>query len=420
MFRARRPARLVLLVGSAGIASALMAGCASGDQETRSAAPVAEVESASSLPAGEPWVVSLGDSIISGEAGRWAGNQTFSTAAIDALGKSAYADGPNGESIARCHRSRSAAIHIGDAQSVNLACSGAMTATAFDSSGNFKPGIDFFAEGGRKGQAQLLQEFAEEHRVELVALSIGANDFRYGPIIEGCVKAYLAPSILDTSCRDDETVSGYVSDAAADQVRADTTTAILNIATAMENAGYQDSDWTLGLQLYPNLIASPDQMRYPESGYDRQLKGGCGFRDQDLSWWATDTVMPLINRTLAQGAAAAQQERPTLQVVTVDASDAFAERTLCHKGVHRVGDGKGASSWTDGDAADTSEWAMEINIVNPKDTFQQESMHPNYWGQMALRSCWRQAWNGGDVRGGTCRRDGTGLNERGEPNMRLS
>lgn len=409
-----------MLIGSVGIASALMAGCASGEQETRSAAPVAEEESASSLPAGEPWVVSLGDSIISGEAGRWAGNETFSTADIDALGAGAYADGPNGESIARCHRSTSAAIHIGDAQSVNLACSGAMTATAFDSSGNFKPGIDFYADGGRKGQALLLQEFATTHRVELVALSIGANDFRYGPIIEACVKAYLQPSALGAYCQEDETVAGYVSDSAADQVRADTATAILNIATAMENAGYQDSDWTLGLQLYPNLIASPDQMRYPESGYDRQLRGGCGFRDKDLTWWATDTVMPLINRTLAQGAAAAQQDRPSLQVVTVDASDAFAGRLLCEKSVHRVGSVDGASSWTDADAVDASEWAMEINIVNLKDTFQQESMHPNYWGQMALRSCWRQAWNGGNVRGGTCQRDGTGLNERGEPSMRLT
>jgi hypothetical protein len=420
MFLAHRASRLVMLIGSAGIASALVVGCASGEQETRSAAPAVEEESAPALPAGEPWVVSVGDSIISGEAGRWAGNQTLSTSGVDALGASAYADGPNGESIARCHRSKSAAIHIGDAQSVNLACSGAMTATAFDSSGNFKPGIDFFTEGGRKGQALLLQEFATEHRVELVALSIGANDFRYGPIIEACVKAYLAPSIFGTYCKDDDATSGNVSDSAADQVRADTTAAILNIATAMENAGYQDSDWTLGLQLYPNLIASPDQMRYPESGYNRQLKGGCGFRDKDLDWWATDTMMPLINRTLTQAAAAAQQDRPSLQVVTVDASDAFAGRTLCHKGVHRVGDDKGANSWTDEDAADISEWAMEINIVNPKDTFQQESMHPNYWGQMALRSCWRQAWNGGDVRGGTCQRDGTGLNERGEPNMRLS
>lgn len=420
MFQPPRVARMVKIIGSVGIASALVAGCASGEQETRSAAAVGEEALVPGLPAGEPWVVSLGDSIISGEAGRWAGNQTFSTSGVDALGANAYADGPNGESIARCHRSESAAIHIGDVQSVNLACSGAMTGTAFDASGNFKPGIDFYSKGGRKGQALLLEEFAAENRVELIALSIGANDFRYGPIIEACVKAYLAPSIFGAYCSNDDDITGYVSDSAADQVRADTTTAIINIATAMENAGYQDSDWTLGLQLYPNLIASPDQMRYSESGYDRQLKGGCGFRDKDLVWWATDTVIPLINRTLTQGAAAAQQERPSLQVVTVDASDAFAGRTLCHKGVHRVGDDRGANSWTDGKAVDTSEWAMEINIVNPKDTFQQESMHPNYWGQLALRSCWRQAWNDGDVRGGTCLRDGTGLSERGEPTMRLS
>lgn len=416
----QRIVRMTGVIGCAAIVAAVVAGCAQGETESRSAAPVAEASSAPVLPAGDPWVVSLGDSIISGEAGRWAGNQSLSTNAIDALGGSAYADGPSGETIARCHRSTSAAIHIGDVESANFACSGAMTGTAFDPSGNFKPGIDFYNKDGRKGQALLLEEFAATHRVELVALSIGANDFRYGPIIEACVKAYLQPSALGSYCQEDETVAGYVSNSAADQVRANTITAILNIATAMENAGYQDADWTLGLQLYPNLIAGSDQMRYPESGYDRQLKGGCGFRDRDLTWWATDTVMPLINRTLAQGAAAAQQERPSLQVVTVDASNAFAGRLLCEKGVHRVGSGDGASSWSDADAVDVSEWAMEINIVNLKDTFQQESMHPNYWGQLALRSCWRQAWNGGDVRGGACERDGSGLNERGEPTMRLS
>ena len=29
----------------------------------------------------------------------------------------------------------------------------------------------------------------------------------------------------------------------------------------------------------------------------------------------------------------------------------------------------------------------------------QESLHPNYWAQLATRSCVRQAWNGGSTRG---------------------
>jgi hypothetical protein len=37
---------------------------------------------------------------------------------------------------------------------------------------------------------------------------------------------------------------------------------------------------------------------------------------------------------------------------------------------------------------------------------------------VALRNCWRQVWNDGDVRGGACTR-GAGMNELGEPQMSL-
>lgn len=69
-------------------------------------------------------------------AGRWAGNQTWSTSGVDALGASAYEDGVNGEIITRCHRSKGAATHIGSVKSLNLACSGAITSTEFDAAGN--------------------------------------------------------------------------------------------------------------------------------------------------------------------------------------------------------------------------------------------------------------------------------------------
>ena len=56
---------------------------------------------------GTPWVASLGDSYISGEAGRWAGNSNNSSASVDALGGSAYYDNATrtAEQINRCHRS---------------------------------------------------------------------------------------------------------------------------------------------------------------------------------------------------------------------------------------------------------------------------------------------------------------------------
>ena len=48
----------------------------------------------------------------------------------------------------------------------------------------------------------------------------------------------------------------------------------------------------------------------------------------------------------------------------------------------------------------------------------QEDGHPNYWGQLALRNCFRQAYNGGATRGGTCS-PGIGLNAFDEPKMSL-
>jgi hypothetical protein len=39
---------------------------------------------------GTPTVATLGDSYISGEAGRWAGNSNGSSSSIDALGSTAY------------------------------------------------------------------------------------------------------------------------------------------------------------------------------------------------------------------------------------------------------------------------------------------------------------------------------------------
>src|SRR3954447_1092624 len=81
-------------------------------------------------PPGSPAVVSVGDSAISGEAGRWAGNTNNSPSQVDALGSTAYYDNASntGEAIPGCHRSKAAEIHIGGGvASANLACSGART-----------------------------------------------------------------------------------------------------------------------------------------------------------------------------------------------------------------------------------------------------------------------------------------------------
>jgi hypothetical protein len=95
--------------------------------------------------AATPAVVAVGDSAISGEAGRWAGNTNGDPSRTDALGPTAYYDNASGtgEAIPGCHRSKSAEVRLGGGVTgVNLACSGARTYTRF-SDGDFKPGIDF-------------------------------------------------------------------------------------------------------------------------------------------------------------------------------------------------------------------------------------------------------------------------------------
>src|SRR5258706_1770854 len=77
---------------------------------------------------GAPWVATVGDSYISGEAGRCAGNTNNGEQSIDALGPTAYYDNDTNtaEQIYRCHRSHSAEAYIGGGvNGVDLACSGA-------------------------------------------------------------------------------------------------------------------------------------------------------------------------------------------------------------------------------------------------------------------------------------------------------
>jgi hypothetical protein len=53
------------------------------------------------------------------------------------------------------------------------------------------------------------------------------------------------------------------------------------------------------------------------------------------------------------------------------------------------------------------------------DYYIQEDLHPDYLAQLALRSCIRQAYNGGAVRSGTCTLSGTGTDSYGDPRMTL-
>lgn len=369
---------------------------------------------------GTPWVVTLGDSYISGEAGRWAGSSNASSARADALGPSAYYDNASGtgETINRCHRSKSSEAYIGGGvNGLNLACSGARTTTS--NGDNFKPGLDFADFGaGKQGQAKMLQGFATTHRVGMVVVSIGGNDFNFADVVQQCVIDFLAsPSWWKDYCYDDSSVKANFTAANVAAVRARIRTALLNVATAMRNAGYADSQWTLLVQNYPSPIARGSGFRYSESGYTRQSTGGCGFWNRDADW-ANDSALPTINGAVF-GAVA---DTGLTNARTLDLSSAFNGRRLCENTVGLYEE-RGIASWTSPGAVDQTEWINQIRTVSTccssSPYYIQESLHPNYWAQLATRSCVRQAWNAGAPRSGKCTIAGTGL-VNGEPRMALN
>ena len=366
---------------------------------------------------GSPWVVSVGDSYISGEAGRWAGSSNSSSAAADALGPTAYHDTPSGEAIHRCHRSKSAEIYLGGGvNGLNLACSGAKTTTA---TGNtFKPGLDFYSNGTQQGQARMLQTFAATHNVRMVVVSIGGNDFNFASIVQQCVQDFLAsPSWWKDYCKDDSSVTANFTAANVATVRSRISTALQNVRTAMRNAGYGDSAWTMLVQTYPSPIPNGSGFRYSQSGYTRQSTGGCGFWNADADW-ANGSALPTINNTVT--GAIAQAGISNAKVLNL--SSALNGRRLCETGVGLYEE-VGLSSWTQPAAVDRTEWVNQIRTVTTccsgSPYYIQEGLHPNYWAQLAFRSCVRQAYNGGVPRGGTCTRSGNGL-VNGEPVMSLS
>jgi hypothetical protein len=367
---------------------------------------------------GTPWVASVGDSYISGEAGRWAGSSNVSSSYVDALGSTAYYDNATNtaEQIPNCHRSKAAEVLIGGGvNGVNLACSGAKTSTVDGS--DFKPGLDFYSSGTKQGQALALQGFATTHNVKMIALSIGGNNFNFAAVVQQCLTDWLtSPTWWKDYCSDDSSVTANFT---AANITAQTTAiknGILNIRQAMLNAGYADSAYKIVVQDYESPLPNGSGFRYGESGYTRQNTGGCGFWNNDANW-ANGTALPTINNAVKNAATATG----LTNIKVLELQSAFNGRRLCENTVGLLEE-KGLTSWTQAGAVDNTEWVNQIRTVSTVfGPYQvQESLHPNYWGQLALRNCVRQAYNGGTPKGGTCTISGTGLTAAGEPKMTLA
>ena len=234
--------------------------------------------------------------------------------------------------------------------------------------------------------------------------------------MQQCVTNWVtSPSWWKDYCHDDSSIKNRFTASAVDARTNEVAGAIANVATAMTNAGYAPSDYTLIIQTYWSPIPRGADIRYSESGWTRQSVGGCGVWNRDANW-ANDTAVVKMNQALTDGVV----RSGVTNYVVLDMSRALNGHRLCERGVGLLEE-VGLSTWTQAGAADRTEWVSQIRtlttIFGPYQL--QEGIHSSYWGQLAMRNCLRQAYNGGSVRGGACTSTG-GVNGLGEPNMALN
>ncbi|XIE80790.1 hypothetical protein AB6O49_28525 [Streptomyces sp. SBR177] len=191
----------------------------------------------------------MGDSYISGEAGRWQGNSlttSGSRSGTDRAWTGSTYDPSRvyGSTEANgCHRSDSAEVNSAGAltdERINLACSGATTQNVFRS---VSGGVSY---KGEAPQADRLAAVAASRDVKLIALSVGGNDLGFADIISTCATDYI---VWYSYCHDDQQAA---VDAKIDGVMANVGKAVDEIRAVMSGAGYGASDYRIVLQSYPS------------------------------------------------------------------------------------------------------------------------------------------------------------------------
>ncbi|MFD3530310.1 GDSL-type esterase/lipase family protein [Streptomyces sp. NPDC058664] len=330
-------------------------------------ASVAAPTATASPGTGPTAVVAMGDSYISGEAGRWLGNSLTNSGSRNGTDRAWTGSGYDpsrvyGATAGGCHRSDTAEVKSAGAIAsslVNLACSGATTKNVFRAS---QGGV---AYKGEAPQADQLAAVAASHDVKLIALSVGGNDLGFADIITTCATDYI---VWYSYCHDDQQAE---VDAKIDGVMANVGRSVDEIRAVMTAAGYGSSDYRIVLQSYPSPIPRAADNRYSESGWARTNTGGCPFWDLDSNW-ARDSLVPQIANRL-KGVAAAKG------VQFMDLRDALQGREVCAKASKQVTSTVPASGAT-------SEWARWIDSQSTQGLVQ-ESVHPNAYGQQALGRC---------------------------------
>lgn len=347
------------------------------------AAPAASASPSSSKTA----IVSLGDSYISGEAGRWQGNSVNAAGDRDGTDRAAFncaaavcsydsarvygASAANGCDRSDVAEIKSAAIDVD--QKINLACSGATTANIFRKS---KGGESL---KGEPTQGDQLLYVANVWNVKLVVLSIGGNDLGFADIVQACATAYLS---AQAPCK---TSQQGVLDGRFPTAMRDVGRAIDEVRAIMTAAGYKH--YRLVVQGYPSVFVRASENRYPETDRaQRGAIGGCPSYDVDADW-ARDSVVSQI----ANGIKFVAVQRGAQ---FLDLRDAFQGREICSKTTQQASVGNPPSPTK-------SEWGRLLNQSTVSQGVLQEAVHPNAYGEQALGRCLTLIY-GSFSRGGNC------------------
>ncbi len=317
-------------------------------------------------------VVSMGDSFISGEGGRWDGNSSRSYGDRRGTDRAAYKRRGwwrydeslvYGESASNgCHRSDVAPVVSSEIEVdalINLACSGAATKHLIRSANGGS------SHKGEPSQADQLVEVAGQYNVEMIVVSIGGNDLGFSSIIVDCAIDYLTSSSRNPrTCNEDQQ---RTIDNKMDGAMAGVDTVLDEIHSIMAEAGYIRGHYRVVLQSYASPVPSGDEFRYRESGWSRTTKGRCPFWNEDATW-ARDSFVPQLSARLAEVAASSGAE-------FLDMQDALEGREACAK---TVSQGSG----------DNAEWSRFVSLGLVQGDMQ-ESLHPNARGQQANGTCLR-------------------------------
>ena len=336
---------------------------------------VMATQAAASPGSGPAAAVSMGDSFISGEAGRWNGNSNNPLGGRDGtdrawLGGASY--DPTKVYIDNswsngCHRSDVAEIRsaqIPGLTPINLACSGAETINLLSSAAG---GHSF---KGETPQLNQLATVARDNDVKLIVISIGGNDMGFSAIIQSCVLGFTtSPWWHQNRCASKQ--QHAVVDKRLPGALGNVALVIRDTRTTMNAAGYHDADYRLILQSAPSPIPDGSHFRYAETGWSRLTEGGCPFWNSDASW-ASGSLLNQLSNGL---------ENVALQegIEFLDLRSATAGHEICAKGVR-------LSNLFHPPTETSSEWVRFLNSGIAQGNLH-ESIHPNAYGQAALGAC---------------------------------